>query len=107
MKLCKWLDKSSQWGMPVILEGILILLRAMLEESRRIWGVLELGQELSRAGKARSEWRLSAVMKDAGRLDEAEILSRQALVELKALSSVIEEEVTDRDFNLLLNQMDA
>ncbi|KAI0534764.1 hypothetical protein GGR58DRAFT_481512 [Xylaria digitata] len=80
---------------------------AMLEETRRIWGVLKVRQELSRGGKARLEWRLSTVLKKAGRDDKAEILSRQALQELEALRGVVKEDATDKDFDLLVNQMDA
>ena len=69
----------------------------LLEEGRIIWSFLKLRRGLTRAGKAPSEWRLPAVGKDARRDDEAKTLSRQALVELRALSGIIGEEVTDRD----------
>ena len=68
---------------------------------------LALIGNFSKGGEARSVWRLGRVMKDQGKMEEAEKYDKQARELRRVLGKPEKDDLCEADFNALLNYVDS
>lgn len=71
-----------------------------------MYGSLGLIGEFGRSGQARSAWRLSRIMHEAGEQDKADSYAKEAKQIREALGHVEKESLSQQDFDQLIGVLD-
>lgn len=99
--------KFNSLVLVVIKTNVLSLFRTLLHESKKMYGRLGLIGNFARGGEARSSWRVGQVLKDQGKIDEANKNDQDARDTLRGLGKECPAELQEDNFNILLNYVDS